>query len=193
MKIIVLGAGLIGAPMAIDLAKDSEFAVSVADVSSQALSKFDTQHQIKTIHRDLSKPEDVKALVDGFEIDINGVKIRPIDLTSRLLFPKWEFSGGDADMTVLRVTVEGAQSGQRLRYTYDLIDHYDPVTGISSMARTTGYTATVAVRLLTNGMYSRKGLSAPEHIGRCPECVEFLLNGLKDRGVVFKETIDEVS
>jgi saccharopine dehydrogenase-like NADP-dependent oxidoreductase len=44
MKIIVLGAGLIGTPMAIDLAKDSEFTVSVADLSSEALSKIGKQH-----------------------------------------------------------------------------------------------------------------------------------------------------
>ena len=92
----------------------------------------------------------------------------------------------------MRVTVEGEKSGQKLRYTYDLIDRYDAATETLSMARTTGYTATMAVRLVANGMYSRRGLSAPEHIGQQPECVEFLLNGLKDRGVVYKETIDEI-
>jgi saccharopine dehydrogenase-like NADP-dependent oxidoreductase len=127
------------------------------------------------------------------EVDVNGSRIRPIDLTSRILFPKWEYSRGEADITVMQVTVEGAISGQRLRYRYDLFDRYDDVTETSSMARTTGYTATMAVRLLANGMYSRKGLSVPEYIGRHPECVEFLLKGLKDRGVVYKETIDEAS
>ncbi len=126
-------------------------------------------------------------------IDIDGVKIRPIDLTSRLLFPIWEFSPDEMDMTVLKVIVEGIKAGQGMRYTYDLIDHYDAATGTSSMARTTGYTATMAVRLVAKGIYSRKGLSAPEQIGRHPECVEFLLNGLKDRGVVYKETIEGIS
>lgn len=36
MKIIILGAGLIGSPMAIDLAKDKEFEVSVADINKSA-------------------------------------------------------------------------------------------------------------------------------------------------------------
>ena len=53
-------------------------------------------------------------------------------------------------------------------------------------------TGTMAVRLLANGLYSRKGLFAPEHIGRHPECVEYLLKGLRDRGVVYEETIDEL-
>jgi len=127
------------------------------------------------------------------EIDVKGTMVRPIDLTSKLLFPKWEYSKGEADITVMQVTVEGVKSGQKLRYKYDLIDRYDAATETLSMARTTGYTATMAVRMLAKGMYSRKGLSVPEYIGKDSECVEFLLNGLRDRGVVYKETIEEIS
>jgi len=91
------------------------------------------------------------------EIEVKGAKIRPVDLTAKLLFPKWEYLKGEADITVMRVTVEGTKAGKRRRYTYDLIDRYDAVTETLSMARTTGYTATMAVRLLANGMYTRKG------------------------------------
>jgi hypothetical protein len=34
------------------------------------------------------------------------------------------------------------------------------------MARTTGYTATVAARMLHAGLYDTRGVSAPEFIGR---------------------------
>jgi len=127
------------------------------------------------------------------EIDINGVKVSPLALTSKLLFPKWKYDRGEADVTVMQVTVEGIKNGLRLRYTYDLMDRYDEVTKTSSMARTTGYTATMAVRLLANGMYYRKGLSAPEHIGMQPQCVEFILKGLNERGIYYRETIEELS
>ena len=40
MKIIVLGAGLVGAPMAVDLAKDNNFSVTLVDRSSRALEKI---------------------------------------------------------------------------------------------------------------------------------------------------------
>jgi len=60
------------------------------------------------------------------------------------------------------------------------------------MARTTGYTATMAVRMVTEGLYSKVGLSVPEFIGKQPECVKFILNGLKERGVIYKETIKEI-
>ncbi len=37
MKVLVLGAGLVGSPMAKDLAKNNEFDVTVADVNTNAL------------------------------------------------------------------------------------------------------------------------------------------------------------
>jgi len=127
------------------------------------------------------------------EIDVRGVKIRPIDLTTTLLFPIWKYAPGERDLTVMRVIVEGVKAGKKLRYTYDMLDRYDPDTETLSMARTTGYTATMAVRMVASGMYSRIGISAPEYIGRDPGCVEFLLKGLKERGIVYNEKIEELS
>ena len=126
------------------------------------------------------------------EIEINGKMIRPIDMTSKLLFPKWKLKEGELDFTVMQVIVEGKKDGKRLRFAYDLFDTYDPATRIHSMARTTGYTATVALRMIVDGLYTEKGVSVPEFIGNQPECVKYLLNGLKERGVVYRETISEL-
>ncbi len=123
-------------------------------------------------------------------VEVNGVKIRPLDFTSRLLFPKWKLEEGDADYTVLKVIVEGRKDGKPRRYTWDLLDRYDPETRTHSMARTTGYTATAAVRMLAAGLYKRTGISPPEYVGEHPECVEFLLDQLEERGVVYTETVD---
>ena len=38
MKIVVLGAGLVGAPMAIDLNQEEQFAVTVVDYNREALA-----------------------------------------------------------------------------------------------------------------------------------------------------------
>ena len=40
MNVIVLGAGLVGAPMAIDLNKDEKFEVTVVDYSDDALKSL---------------------------------------------------------------------------------------------------------------------------------------------------------
>ncbi len=119
---------------------------------------------------------------------INGIMISPLEFTSRLLFPKWKLQEGEEDLTIMQVIAEGLKNGIRQRFTWDLYDRFDKVTGIHSMARTTGYTATMVARLLSKGLYNRKGISAPEYLGQDAGIVNFLLDGLKERGVVYKET-----
>jgi len=98
---------------------------------------------------------------------------------------------GDVDITVMKVIVEGEAAGIRRRYTYELFDRYDERSHVHSMARTTGYTATVTARLLTKGLYTTPGITPPEFLGRHEACVRFLLDGLKARGVEYKETVDQ--
>jgi len=126
------------------------------------------------------------------EIEVNGVKVRPLDVTSRLLFPKWKMRAGDRDLTVMRVAVEGLKDGVAQRITYDLVDRYDDATGTHSMARTTGYTAAVVVRMLARGLFAEKGIIVPEVLGRRPECVDFILRGLEERGIVYRRTVEKI-
>jgi saccharopine dehydrogenase-like NADP-dependent oxidoreductase len=72
MKIIILGAGLIGAPMALDLVKDNEFEVGVADIDKPALAKLENQN-ISLIEIDLSIPENVQKIVTDYDYVINAV------------------------------------------------------------------------------------------------------------------------
>ena len=130
---------------------------------------------------------------DKEPILINGTMISPLDFTARLLFPKWKLQKGEEDLTIMRVITEGLKDGKRLRYTWDLYDRLDRETGVHSMARTTGYTATMVTRLLSKGLYSRKGVSAPEYLGKDAAIVNFLLDGLKERGVVYNETLEVIA
>lgn len=125
-------------------------------------------------------------------IRVNGTEIRPLDLTAKLLFPKWKMNRNDRDITVLRLIVDGKKDSMRLRYLFELLDRHDSTTHTHSMARTTGYTATLALKMIADGMYRRKGISAPEFIGQQPECVTFMCSGLKDRGIVYKETVERI-
>ena len=72
------------------------------------------------------------------EIEVNGNKVRPIDLTSKLLFPKWEMKDGDEDYTVMRIKIKGEEEKHKVCYTYNLLDSFKEDT--ISMARTTGFT-----------------------------------------------------
>jgi lysine 6-dehydrogenase len=126
------------------------------------------------------------------DIDVNGAKIRPIDFTARLLFPMWKLQPGEVDITVLQVIIEGEKDGKGLRYVYDMLDRYDPVTETHSMARTTGYTATMAIRMVAAGLYDQKGISPPEFVGKDEKCVAFMMKGLEERGLVFQRKIEEI-
>jgi saccharopine dehydrogenase-like NADP-dependent oxidoreductase len=123
---------------------------------------------------------------------VKGVRIRPLDFTAKILFPKWKLQEGEADITVMKIIVEGTRNRKPLRVSYDLFDRYDERTGVHSMARTTGYTATMAARMIARGLYRRKGVSAPEFIGANSRCVKFVLDGLAERGVVYRETVERV-
>ena len=125
-------------------------------------------------------------------IEIQGVRIRPIDFTAKLLFPMWQLEPGEADVTVMQVIVEGEKGGKRRRHVYDLLDRYDPATQTHSMARSTGYTATTAIRMLAAGLYERAGVSPPEFVGRDAKCVAFMLEGLAARGLDYRRTVTEL-
>ena len=122
-------------------------------------------------------------------IDVGGVKVAPLDLTTKLLFPMWQMKEGDEDFTVLRVMVEGEKNGRKVTHTFDMLDRYDPATGLTSMARTTGYTCTAVARLVASGGYTRKGISPPEYVGREPGAKDFVLGELLKRGIRFTETV----
>ncbi|HAN78787.1 MAG TPA: saccharopine dehydrogenase, partial [Bacteroidales bacterium] len=119
------------------------------------------------------------------EIEVNGVKIRPIDVTAKLVFPKWKLKPGEGDLTVMRIIIEGTENGKPVKYTYTLNDRYDAQTDTISMARTTGYTCTAAANMVARGIYTRKGINPPEYLGEDPQHFEFMLNYLKERGVIY--------
>lgn len=124
------------------------------------------------------------------EIDVNGIKMKPLDLTSRLLFPLWELKEGESEFTIMRIVIEGEKDKKNLRYIYELFDRNDLITGIHSMARTTGYTATSVIKMISQGLYSRKGICPPEYIGMEPECTNFVLNRLYEKGIAYNLKVE---
>ena len=124
---------------------------------------------------------------DTAPVDVAGVRVRPLDVTSRLLFPSWQFAPGEEDLTAMRVIVEGSKDGRRLRRSFEMVDRFDRATGTTSMARTTGYTCTAGVRLLAGRLWERAGVSPPEYVGREARCYQFVMADLAKRNVVFAE------
>lgn len=120
------------------------------------------------------------------EIEVRGNKIRPLDLTAKLLFPKWKMLPGEEDLTIMKIIISGSEQSKAISYQYDLYDRYDPETQTISMARTTGYTATAAANLVLAGRFERVGICPPEYVGIEEENFRFILDYLKERGVVYR-------
>lgn len=114
------------------------------------------------------------------EINVNGNRIRPIDITAKLLFPKWEMKPGDKDFTVMRIIIKGKESGKYVNYQYNLLDRYQDKT--ISMARTTGFTCTAVANLIINETYNKTGISPPEYLG---EHFNFIKKYLEKRNVKY--------
>jgi len=125
-------------------------------------------------------------------LEVGGQRVRPLDLTASLLFPKWTYGPGEADLTVMRVIVEGESRGARTRYRWDLIDRYDPATGLRSMSRTTAFPATIVGGLIMEGAFRRPGVSAPELLGREDGLLERILGELEKRGVFYSSSRETV-
>jgi lysine 6-dehydrogenase len=117
---------------------------------------------------------------------VKGTKIRPIDLTAKLLFPKWKLKPGEEEFTVMRIVISGEESGKEERYQYNLLDRTDRKTNTLSMARTTGYTCTAAVHLVLDGKFSRKGICPPEYLGEEEANFKFVVEYLRERGVTYE-------
>jgi len=73
MNILILGAGLVGGPMALDLARNGEFKVTSADLSSDALARLENIEGITTVQADLDNVETLKALVVKHDLVISAV------------------------------------------------------------------------------------------------------------------------
>ncbi len=128
---------------------------------------------------------------DTRKTEINGNTISPIELTSKLLFKHWKLEKGEEDLTIMKIMVEGKKDGKLLRYTFDLYDRYDAKTKTHSMARTTAYAASQAVRLMVSGLHTQKGIVVPEQMGENEKIVDFMLSGLAERNVIYKTTVDK--
>ena len=116
-------------------------------------------------------------------VEIGGSWIRPIDMTTRVIFPHWQTVPGDDEFTLMQINVEGFEAGCKVRYEYRLFDRFDSATGTSSMARTTGYTCTAIANLLLNQDFHQAGVIPPEMLGESQPCFEKILAYLRERRV----------
>ena len=128
-------------------------------------------------------------LMDESPVTVGGVSVRPRDLLAKLMFPMWTYQPGEADLTVMRVIATGLRGGKAAKVQYDVHDRYDPVTGTTSMARTTAFPCAIMARRVMNGQFTRRGVITPEFIGESGAETDHLLAEQSRRGVLYHKSV----
>ncbi len=118
-------------------------------------------------------------------IDLGGQKVVPLEVISKLMFPKWTYAPGEEDLTVMRIINRGVRGGRPVRVCWDLLDFYDKASQATSMSRTTAMPCTIMARLVAGGQFQRPGVITPELIGPDADVVERVLAELKARSILY--------
>lgn len=103
-------------------------------------------------------------LLDDEPLAGAGLALSPREVVEHVLAPSVAWRDSDADAVVLRVTAVGAVAGRRTAGTVELRDAFDAVTGLSAMARTTGYTLAAGADLLARGALAGRGWMRPNEV-----------------------------
>jgi saccharopine dehydrogenase-like NADP-dependent oxidoreductase len=141
----------------------------------------------------------MRALRDGgfFEtraVDVGGVSVSARGVTEKLLSRAWRLSEGEEEFTVLRVAASGRSgNGVRRRYAFELLDRTSRESGMTSMARTTGFPCAIAATMLARGQYRAPGVRPLEMLAADPAASGQLLEALRSRGLAWTERWEDSS
>jgi lysine 6-dehydrogenase len=110
-------------------------------------------------------------------VNVGGVEVSPLEVSYAVLGKKLA-EGDPKDLTVMRVIAKGKKGS----IAYDLVDRYDEKQKVTSMGKTTGYTASIVTQMLGSREIKGKGTLPPE-VAVQGRLVNDLISGLAHRGV----------
>ena len=110
------------------------------------------------------------------------VEVSPLEVSWAVLGRKLA-EGDPRDMTVMRVIARG----RKRSVVYDMLDKYDEEERVSSMAKTTAYTASIVTQMLGSGEIKGSGTIPPE-VAIQGRQVEKVISELARRGVKIRRS-----
>ena len=116
------------------------------------------------------------------EVAVGDIKFSPRKLTVKLLTDKLS-RPKVCDIVAMKVEVSGVKNGKQLSYIYHLLDRCDTEHGITAMARTTAYPASIVAKLLAERAVKATGVIPPEKLGIDGKVYRLFCNELKTRGI----------
>lgn len=115
-------------------------------------------------------------------IEVDGCSVVPRDVFIAVAGPRLRRDPRDSpDLVVMRVEVRGERGGEAVTLQWDLLDRYDPATGITAMMRTTGFSLAITGLLQASGAIE-PGAWTPDEV--VPP--EIYIEELARRGVLIR-------
>jgi lysine 6-dehydrogenase len=146
----------------------------------------------KTIRRP-GHSQKIRLLIEmGLWDDQPVMGVIPRQYLAEVLKPKLTMKPEHRELTILHVNSIGKKDGAQIEVDLLTIDYFDEEKGITSMARTTSYPASIAAQMLKKGMIKAHGVTPIEE-AFVDGCAEYMFAELKKRGIEITETITKCS
>jgi len=124
-------------------------------------------------------------------ITVEGTEIQPRKFTAKILEQKLS-DRRPKDIVALKTQTYGTRDEKRTRQVYTLLDCCDKKRGITAMARTTAYPASIVAQMILNKYLKEKGVVPPEKIGMDDKLFKLFSEGLRAHGIKINQEKTEV-
>jgi len=124
---------------------------------------------------------------DEDPIEVGNTRVQPREVTIELLKKKLR-RPEIKDILAIKVDVSGIAEGSERRCSYHLLDRYDTENGITAMARTTAYPASIIGQLIASKAIEEKGVIPLEKLGVKERLFNKILTELEKRQVKILES-----
>jgi len=121
----------------------------------------------------------------------NPPEISPFEFLSALgeKYYHYDLDKDEGDLVLLRSRVTGEKNGEPLAIEHELIDYYDPKTGVTSMGRTTAYPCEIVAQMIARDDIKERGVVHCGKIGLDPNTAEIYFKELAKRNICLTETV----
>jgi saccharopine dehydrogenase-like NADP-dependent oxidoreductase len=126
-------------------------------VGTQKTVRWPGYAEKATLLRDLG-------LLSTQPVPIDGAQVTPKHVVDAVLYEHVRLAEGERDITTFRVEAVGRKKGEPRRYTIEMVDRYDTLTGFTSMARVTAFTGAIVARMVGRGEIDAVGVTTPEQV-----------------------------
>jgi len=125
---------------------------------------------------------------DEERLSVDDVTISPRKLAVKLFVRKLQ-RPEIRDIVAMKVEVSGIKNNKHVHYIYHLLDRYDKEKGVTAMARTTAYPASIIAQFMLKKIVKEKGVVQLERLGMYDEFFSAFLKELKKRGITITEEL----